>query len=231
MVQVTTIILKFVLPMRTPNFKYVRKRKELVELQNKGIHDQSVLAAIGKIERQLFIPDSALHGHAYENKAFPIGAEQTISHPYTVAFQSQLLQVGKGDKILEIGTGSGYQAAVLAELGAELYTIERQKELYDKTTPLLKSLGYTQVKYYYGDGYKGKQAFAPFDKIIVTAAAPEIPVALLEQLRLGGMLVIPLNNKKGNQDMLRLTKSEQQEIHKEVFEEFSFVPMLKETNE
>jgi protein-L-isoaspartate(D-aspartate) O-methyltransferase len=185
------------------------------------------LNAIGKIERQLFIPDSALHSHAYENKAFPIGAGQTISHPYTVAFQSQLLEVKQGDKILEIGTGSGYQAAILVELGADLYTIERQKELYDKTAPFLKRLGYHKIKFYYGDGFKGKPAFAPYDKIIITAAAPEIPTPLLQQLKVVGMMVIPLNNNEGNQDMLRLTKISEKEFKKEVFETFAFVPMLK----
>ena len=210
------------------NFKYVRKRKELVSLlKKKGINNLSILEAIGKIERHLFIPDSALHSHAYENKAFPIGAGQTISHPYTVAFQTQLLEVKPGDKVLEIGTGSGYQAAVLVELGVDLYTIERQKELYDKTAPFLKSLGYKNIKFYFGDGYKGKPAFAPFDKIIITAAAPEIPAALLKQLKIGGVMVIPLNNNAGTQDMLRLKKISEKEFQKEVFETFAFVPMLK----
>ena len=216
--------------------KYHRRRKELVEeLRNKGIQDENVLEAIGKIPRHKFIPDTALHKYAYENKAFPIGAEQTISHPYTVAFQSQLLQIKPGDKVLEIGTGSGYQAAVLAELGAKLYSIERQKTLFDKTSPFLKSLGYTKISLYYGDGYLGKPIFAPFDKIIITAAAPEIPKALLKQLKVGGFLVIPLNNNEGTQDMLRITKvlfEETNELRfkKEQFEQFAFVPMLKGKN-
>jgi protein-L-isoaspartate(D-aspartate) O-methyltransferase len=210
------------------DLKYNRKRRELVNLmKSKGIHDVALLEAIGSIERHLFIPDSALHSHAYENKAFPIGAGQTISHPYTVAFQTQLLEIQEGNKVLEIGTGSGYQAAILIELGADLYTIERQKELYDKTAPFLKSMGYQQIKFYYGDGFKGKPAFAPYDKIIITAAAPEIPGALLQQLKIGGMMVIPLNNEKGSQDMLRLTKISEKEFTKEVFETFAFVPMLK----
>ncbi len=214
--------------MTKPDIKYIRKRKELVDLlKDKGISSSLVLNAINQIERQLFIPDSALHSHAYENKAFPIGASQTISHPYTVAFQSQLLEIKKGDKVLEIGTGSGYQAAVLVKLGADLYTIERQKALYDVTSPMMKAMGYTNIKFYFGDGFKGKPAFAPYDKIIVTAAAPEIPKALIDQLKIGGMLVIPLNNSKGNQDMLRLTKVSAQQLEKEVFEEFAFVPMLK----
>ena len=210
------------------NFKYHKKREELVSiLIKKGIHHEGVLAAILKIQRHLFIPDSALHNHAYEDKAFPIGAGQTISHPYTVAFQSQILDVKKGEKVLEIGTGSGYQAAVLAELGVDLYTIERQKSLYDKTLPFMKKLGYSNIKFYYGDGYLGKPAFAPFDKIIVTAAAPEIPQALLQQLKVGGFLVIPLNDEQGSQDMLRITKMAETSFEKEIFEKFAFVPMLK----
>lgn len=219
------------------DLKYHRARKELVELLvEKGITDQRVLAAIGKIPRHRFIPDSALHRYAYQNKAFPIGAEQTISHPYTVAFQSQILAVKPGEKVLEIGTGSGYQAAVLAELGAKLYSIERQKSLYHKTTPFLKSLGYTKISLYYGDGFLGKPIYAPFDKIIITAAAPVVPKALLDQLKVGGCLVIPLNNNEGNQDMLRITKVLDQEtgnerFTQENFEQFSFVPMLKGRNE
>lgn len=210
------------------DYKYKRKRTELVELlKNKGINNELILNAVNKIERHLFIPDSALHSHAYENKAFPIGAGQTISHPYTVAFQTQLLNIKKGDKVLEIGTGSGYQAAVLAELEVDLYTIERQKTLYDKTAPFLKKLGYNQIKFYYGDGYKGKPAFAPYNKIIVTAAAPEIPKALLQQLKIGGILIIPLNDNEGSQDMLRITKISATEFQKEVFEKFAFVPMVK----
>lgn len=218
------------------DYKYHRRRKELVEeLRSKGIQDEKVLDAIGKIPRHKFIPDTALHKYAYENKAFPIGAEQTISHPYTVAFQSQLLQIKPGDKVLEIGTGSGYQAAVLAELGAKLYSIERQKSLYDKTTPFLKSLGYNKISLYYGDGYLGKPVFAPFNKIIITAAAPEIPKALLIQLKVGGFLIIPLDNKEGTQDMLRITKTLEEttkevKFLKEQFEQFAFVPMLKGKN-
>lgn len=217
--------------MGTNDLKYVRKRKELVDVvRSKGIKDEKVLDAIMKIERHKFIPDTALHIHAYEDKAFPIGAGQTISQPYTVAFQTELLEVKPGDKILEIGTGSGYQAAVLAELGADVYSIERQKTLYDKTMPFLRSLGYTKMKLYYGDGYKGKPVFAPFDKIIVTAAAPEIPKPLLDQLKVGGFLVIPLNNDEGNQDMLRIIKHSETEFETEQFHKFSFVPMLKGEN-
>jgi len=219
------------------DLKYFRARKELVELlAEKGISDKKVLAAIGKIPRHRFIPDTALHKYAYENKAFPIGADQTISHPYTVAFQSQLLEITPGDKVLEIGTGSGYQAAVLCELGARLYSIERQKSLYLKTSPFLKKLGYDNINLYYGDGFLGKPVFAPFDKIIITAAAPEIPRELLKQLKVGGFLIIPLDNEDGNQDMLRITKEIDSEtgneiFRKETFEQFAFVPMLKGKNE
>ena len=210
---------------------YYRRRKELVELlRKKGIKDENVLSAIGKVPRHKFIPDTALHKYAYENRAFPIGCGQTISQPYTVAFQSQILEVKKGEKILEIGTGSGYQAAVLAELGAKVYSIERQKKLYDKTAPLLKKLAY-KMHLYYGDGFLGKKIFAPFDKIIITAAAPEIPQELLNQLKIGGFLVIPLNNNEGSQDMLRIIKRENDNgeiiYEKQTFEKFAFVPMLK----
>lgn len=210
------------------HLKFYRKRADLVELlRNKGINNDAVLQVIGKLERHLFIPDTALHSHAYEDKAFPIGAGQTISQPYTVAFQTQLLSIKPYDKVLEIGTGSGYQAAVLAELGTDLYTIERQKELYDKTRPFLLSLGFNQIKFYYGDGYLGKPAFAPFDKILITAAAPYIPPKLLEQLKVGGCMVIPVDDKQGAQDMMRITKLSDKEFQKEVFEKFAFVPMLK----
>jgi len=217
------------------DFIYHRRRKELVELlREKGIKNEKVLEAIGRVPRHKFIPDTALHKYAYENKAFPIGAEQTISHPYTVAFQSEILEIKKGDKVLEIGTGSGYQASVLAELGAKVYSIERQKKLYDRTAPFLRSLGY-KMHLYYGDGFLGKAVFAPFDKIIITAAAPEIPKELLKQLKVGGYLIIPLDNKEGTQDMLRIIKHQDSETskfsyEKQQFKTFSFVPMLKGEN-
>lgn len=216
------------------DFVYNRRRKELIELlKEKGIKDKKVLDAISIVPRHKFIPDTALRRHAYENKAFPIGAEQTISQPYTVAFQSEMLEVKNGDKILEIGTGSGYQAAVLAEMGAKVYSIERQKKLYDRTAPFLKSIGY-KLHLYYGDGFLGKKIFSPFDKIIITAAAPEIPKALLEQLKTGGYLIIPLNNKEGTQDMLRIIKKIDTEnqvyYEKQKFAKFEFVPMLKGVN-
>lgn len=218
------------------DYIYNRRRKDLVDLlRDKGIKDENVLDAIGRVPRHKFIPDTALHKYAYEDNAFPIGSEQTISHPYTVAFQSEKLEIKKGDKVLEIGTGSGYQAAVLIELGAKVYSIERQKKLYERTAPFLRNLGY-QIHLYYGDGFLGKPVFAPFDKIIITAAAPEIPKALLEQLKEGGYLIIPLDNDKGTQDMLRIIKRENVEtgkieFEKQTFEQFSFVPMLKGKNE
>ncbi|MCB9225622.1 MAG: protein-L-isoaspartate(D-aspartate) O-methyltransferase [Chitinophagales bacterium] len=211
--------------------KYRRAKETLIDtLKKKGISNTKILDAIFKIDRHLFIPDSALHSHAYEDKAFPIGVEQTISQPYTVAFQTELLLVNKGDKILEIGTGSGYQAAVLVALGADVYSIERQKFLYEKTKLLLNSLGYSNIKMYYGDGFKGKKAFAPYDKIIVTAAAPFVPTELLSQLKVGGILVIPVDNNDGSQNMMRLTKTSETEFKKEIFDKFAFVPMLKGTN-
>lgn len=217
------------------DFIYHRRRKELVALlKEKGIKNEAVLAAIGKIPRHKFIPDTALHKHAYENKAFPIGSEQTISHPYTVAFQSEILEIKKGDKVLEIGTGSGYQAVVLAELGAKVFSIERQKKLYDRTSPFLKNLGY-KMHLYYGDGFLGKKIFSPFDKIIITAAAPEIPKTLLDQLKIGGFLIIPLDNDEGTQDMLRIIKRQNADdeiiFEKQKFKKFAFVPMLKGQND
>src|SRR5690606_1569081 len=167
-------------------------RKKLVEtLKKKGITDKNVLQAIGKIPRHLFM-DSGFVGHAYVDKAFPIAADQTISQPYTVARQTQLLEVKKGDKILEIGTGSGYQAAVLLEIGATLYTIERQHELFKKTILFLPELGYKPIRMICGDGYIGLEEEAPFDGIIVTAGAPFVPNPLLAQLKIGGRLVIPV---------------------------------------
>jgi len=209
------------------DLRYARPRKDLVLLlRQKGIKDMAVLEAMGRIERHLFIPDSALHNHAYEDKAFPIGDEQTISQPYTVAFQTEKLEIKPNDKVLEIGTGSGYQAAVLAEMGARVYTIERFRSLYDRTSAFLQSMKYSKIRTYYGDGFLGKPAFAPFDKCIVTAAAPHVPETLIDQLRVGGMLVIPVENGKGSQDMLRITKLDQG-VKEEVFDTFAFVPMLK----
>ncbi len=197
-------------------------------LQSKGISDERVLAAIGTIPRHYFL-DSAFDEKAYEDKAFPIAVGQTISQPYTVAYQSQLLEIRPFDKVLEIGTGSAYQACVLAEMGAHVFTIERQKALFDqnKLAPHLKK--YPKIKFFYGDGFEGLPTFAPFDKVIITAAAPYIPEKLITQLKVGGKMVIPLG--EGNiQRMLRLTKGPDLTCLEEEFDTFSFVPMLEGRN-
>ena len=193
-------------------------------LKKKGITNEKVLTAIKIIPRHLFI-DSSFSDHAYQDKAFPIAAEQTISQPYTVAFQSQTLAVNRGDVILEIGTGSGYQTAVLIELGAEVYTIERQHELFKKTSLFLPKLGYKPKKFIFGDGYKGFKEKAPFDKIIVTAGAPFVPKPLLAQLKVGGMLLIPVGEKK--QIMTMFYRKTPKEFEKKELGDFAFVPMLQ----
>jgi protein-L-isoaspartate(D-aspartate) O-methyltransferase len=206
--------------------KHKGKRKQLVEeLKTKGISDERVLKAIETIPRHYFL-DNAFDVHAYEDKALPIDAGQTISQPYTVAFQSQLLDLKKGEKVLEIGTGSGYQTCVLLEMGAKVFTIERQKALYDKTRQLLPKMGYSP-KFYYGDGYKGLPLFAPFDKILVTAGAPEIPQSLIDQLKPGGILVIPVG-ASSVQKMLSITKINEKEVEKREHGLFQFVPLLKD---
>lgn len=196
-------------------------------LVDKGITDQFVLKAIGNIPRHLFM-DSSFLDHAYQDKAFPIAANQTISQPYTVAFQSELLQVKKGDKILEIGTGSGYQAAVLCELGAKVYSIERQQELFKKTSNFLPKLGYRPKKLIFGDGYKGLPEEAPFDSIIVTAGAPFVPKPLLSQLKIGGRLVIPVGDK--SQIMTLFIRKGLKEFEKHELGGFKFVPLLEDKN-
>lgn len=202
-------------------------RKRLVDgLRIKGIKDQKILDAIARIPRHLFM-DSSFIQFAYKDQAFPIGAGQTISQPYTVAFQTMLLQIEPNDKVLEIGTGSGYQAAVLLELGANVYTIERQKELYLKVQQLLPELGY-YPKFFYGDGYKGLPTYGPFDKIIVTAGAPVIPDDLLLQLRVGGRMVIPLGPSE-KQVMNVIIRNGEDDFKKETHGTFIFVPMLKGT--
>ena len=193
-------------------------------LKKKGITNEKVLTAIKLIPRHLFI-DSSFSDHAYQDKAFPIAAEQTISQPYTVAFQSQTLAVNRGDVVLEIGTGSGYQTAVLIELGAEVYTIERQHELFKKTSLFLPKLGYKPKKFIFGDGYKGFKEKAPFDKIIVTAGAPFVPKPLLAQLKVGGMLLIPVGDKK--QIMTMFYRKSPKEFEKKELGDFAFVPMLQ----
>jgi protein-L-isoaspartate(D-aspartate) O-methyltransferase len=203
-------------------------RKKLVEtLKNKGIVAENVLQAIGKIPRHLFM-DSGFVGHAYVDKAFPIAAEQTISQPYTVARQTELLEVKKGDKILEIGTGSGYQAAVLLEIGAILYTIERQNELFKKAKLFLPKLGYKPKRLIFGDGYIGLESEAPFNGIIVTAGAPFVPNPLLAQLKIGGKLVIPVGENV--QIMTVFTRKSETEFEKEEHGEFRFVPLLEDKN-
>ncbi len=196
-------------------------------LEAKGITDTKVLDAVRKIPRHLFI-DSSFEAHAYQDKAFPIAAEQTISQPYTVAFQSQTLQISQGDKVLEIGTGSGYQTAVLLEMKAEVYSIERQKELFKKTSLFLPKLGYRAKKLIFGDGYKGLPEIAPFDKIIVTAGAPFVPKPLLSQLKVGGRLLIPVGDN--TQIMTLFIRKSPKEFEKHELGDFAFVPMLGDKN-
>lgn len=204
-------------------------RRQLVSLlRDKGITDEAVLEAINTIPRHFFL-DSAFDKIAYEDRAFEIAAGQTISQPYTVAYQTQLLQVKKNDKVLEIGTGSVYQATILAELGARVYTIERQKKLYDLQKEYYFKKKYPNIKFFFGDGFEGLPTYAPFDKVIITAAAPFIPPKLIQQLRTGGMMVIPVD-EGGVQRMLRLTKKEDGTYTEEAFEKFSFVPMLTGKN-
>ena len=203
-------------------------RRHLVEqLRNKGITDEEVLSAIGSVPRHLFM-DSGFESHAYQDKAFPIAAEQTISQPYTVAFQSQLLQVQKGQSILEIGTGSGYQTAVLTLLGADVYSIERQHQLYRYSMRQLPKLGYRSKKLVFGDGYKGLPEFAPFDRILVTAGAKEVPKALLNQLVIGGRMVIPVGTE--TQEMILIVRASAKEFEKQKHGTFRFVPMLTDKN-
>ncbi len=209
-------------------FKHKGLRQKLVEtIKSKGIKNENVLQAIGNIPRHLFM-DSGFLDHAYQDKAFPIAANQTISQPYTVAFQTELLQIKKGNKILEIGTGSGYQAAVLCELGAKVYSIERQQELFKKTSKFLPKLGYMPKKLIFGDGYKGLPEEAPFDGIIVTAGAPFVPKPLLAQLKIGGRLVIPVGNDV--QVMTLYIRKGTKEFEKHEFGDFRFVPLLEDKN-
>ena len=209
-------------------FKHKGMRQQLVDiLVDKGIKDPKVLGAIGKIPRHFFM-DSGFIDHAYQDKAFPIGADQTISQPYTVAFQSELLKIKTGDKILEIGTGSGYQTAVLLELGAKVYSIERQQELFKKTSKFLPKIGYRAKKLIFGDGYKGLPDEAPFNSVIVTAGAPFVPKPLLSQLAIGGRLVIPVGDKA--QIMTLYIRNGVKEFEKHEFGEFRFVPLLEDKN-
>lgn len=206
-------------------YRHKGLRKKLVDIvRSKGITDERVLNAITNIPRHFFL-DSAFDEVAYEDRAFPIGEGQTISQPYTVAYQSQLLELKPFEKVLEIGTGSAYQAVVLAEMGVQVHTIERQKKLYldNKQFAFLKK--YPSIKFFYGDGYEGLPTYAPFDKVLITAAAPEIPAKLIQQLKPGGMMVLPLGSGDV-QRMMRVTKLEGGAMKEEVFDNFSFVPML-----
>mgnify|MGYP003949000523 FL=1 len=205
--------------------KHQGQRKQLVDqLKDKGINDTKVLDAIATVPRHLFM-DPALEEYSYLDKAFPIAAGQTISQPYTVAFQTQLLKVKKGEKVLEIGTGSGYQASILVNLGVKLYTIERQQELYKKASRLLNNLGLKPKKTIFQDGTLGLARHSPYDAIIVTAAAETVPKTFLDQLSVGGRLVVPVG--KNSQKMIRYTKIKENKIKREVFGNFRFVPLLK----
>lgn len=207
-------------------FRHKGLRHQLVEsLRKKGIHDENVLRAMEAVPRHFFF-DSSFLEFAYQDKPFPIGAGQTISQPYTVAFQTELLNLKKGEKVLEIGTGSGYQACILCELGVKVFSIERQKLLFDKTKIFLPTLGY-RIKTFYGDGYLGQPAFAPYDKIIITAGAPYIPEALVQQLKIGGILVAPIGNTD-IQEMMTLVKLTETATRITSHGRFRFVPMLND---
>lgn len=209
-------------------FKHKGLRQKLVDgIRQKGICDEAILKAILKVPRHYFM-DSGFVNFAYKDQAFPIGEDQTISQPYTVAFQTELLDVKKHDKVLEIGTGSGYQGAVLLELGVRLFTIERQRKLFLKTQALLPLINY-KPRFFYGDGFKGLPAFAPFDRILITAAVPEIPGELLRQLKVGGKMVIPRGGPM-NQEMLLIEKTGEDEYKESKHGLFVFVPMLKGTS-
>lgn len=211
------------------SYRHKGLRKQLADsLRQKGITDERVLNAINNIPRHYFL-DSAFDKVAYEDRAFPIAESQTISQPYTVAYQTQLLEVKQHEKVLEIGTGSGYQAIVLAEMGAKVYTIERQKKLFDEHRKFILRDKYPNIKYFYGDGYEGLPTFAPFDKIIVTAAAPYVPPKLIGQLKNGGMMVIPVGEGTV-QKMMRIHKEADGSIKEEVLDNFSFVPMVEGRN-
>ena len=209
-------------------FRHKGLRQQLVNvIKDKGIKDERILKAIGNIPRHLFM-DSSFLDHAYQDKAFPIAADQTISQPYTVAFQTELLQIKRGDKVLEIGTGSGYQTAVLCELGVKVYSIERQNELFKKTSKFLPKLGYRAKKLVFGDGYLGLEDEAPFDGIIVTAGAPFVPKPLLRQLKIGGRLVIPVGDDV--QIMTLIIRTGPKKFEKHEMGQFRFVPLLEDKN-
>jgi len=207
------------------SFRHKGLRKKLVELlRSKGIADETVLSAMDKVPRHLFM-DSSFINFSYSDQAFPIGSGQTISQPYTVAFQSSLLEIKPLDKVLEVGTGSGYQAGVLVEMGAKVYTIERHRELFVKAQSTLKLLGY-KAHFFYGDGYEGIPSYQPYDKILVTAAAPTIPEKLLGQLKIGGILVIPVGGDAG-QSMVKIVRESENSFVRTEHGAFAFVPLLK----
>jgi protein-L-isoaspartate(D-aspartate) O-methyltransferase len=211
------------------NYRHKGLRKQLVQLlREKGITDERVLAAIDTIPRHFFL-DPAFEKQAYEDRAFPITASQTISQPYTVAFQTQLLDLQKYDKVLEIGTGSAYQACVLAELGVSLFTIERQRALYDYVGKFFFLNKYLNIKRFYGDGFEGLPTYAPFDKILITCGAPFLPPKLLAQLKPGGIMVVPVG-EDGKQKMMRVTKDKDGNMYQQDMGDFSFVPMLQGKN-
>ena len=211
-------------------FRHQGMRKILVnELREKGIQDENVLQVIGELPRHLFFFDTAFLKFAYEDKAFPIGSGQTISQPYTVAFQTQLLQLKKREKVLEIGTGSSYQTAVLVKLGAKVFTIERQRMLHEKAVKMLNTMN-LKARCFYGDGYAGRPAFAPFDKILVTCGAPNIPQALKDQLKIGGRMVVPVGDFNDVQKMMVLDKVGENEFEISEHGDFQFVPMLDKTD-
>ena len=210
-------------------YRHKGLRKKLIDsIRDKGITDENVLEAMMNIPRHFFL-DTAFDHIAYEDRAFPIQEGQTISQPYTVAYQTQLLNVRPYEKILEIGTGSAYQATVLAEIGANVYTIERQRKLFEANKNLFFKKKYSNIKFFYGDGFEGLPTFAPFDKILITAAAPYIPPRLLDQLKMNGKMVLPLDDE-GLQKMVRITKHEDGSFEEENFSNFSFVTMLKGRN-
>jgi protein-L-isoaspartate(D-aspartate) O-methyltransferase len=216
--------------MRRPTEDTLRhqglRNKLIAQLEAKGIKDPQVLTAMGKVPRHFFL-DIGFDELAYTDRSFPIEAGQTISHPYTVAYQTELLQVSKWSKVLEVGTGSGYQAAVLAEMGAQVFTIERQSELFEQRKKFKWLMDtYRLIKFFYGDGYAGQPTFAPFDRILITAGAPAVPEGLIPQLKVGGVLVVPVGEGDA-QRMHRIVRVSASEIKQDVFDEFSFVPMLK----
>ena len=207
-------------------YRHKGLRKQLVALlREKGISSEIVLNAMLEIPRHFYI-ESALEAHAYEDRALAISDGQTISQPYTVAYQTQLLDVQKNQKVLEIGTGSMYQASVLAHIGAKVYTIERHKTLYEKTKNFIFKDKYRNIKFFYGDGFAGLPTWGPFDKILITAAAPSIPQKLIQQLKIGGVMVVPIT-ENGQEIMHRITKISNDDLHDEAFGIFSFVPMLE----